>query len=161
MTESPRRNLERHVRYGDSSPKYLRQGETAWHLHLADEAILVDTLALTALRLLCPHFLDVLQYHVAVSVERLDASEQATVATAGDQDLGVCACGGLEEREGASCELMFLNEGDLVFTRWGVRGCRYMRPETAWIYPRERVRCKMERTYVSSLLGLLSRSLLN
>lgn len=74
-----------------------------------------------------------------MAIERLHASEQATVATAGDQDLGVCASGGLEEGEGASCELMFLDEGDLVFTRWGVRGYRCMRPESAWMYPVDRI----------------------
>lgn len=101
-------------------PKSTEQNEddgVTTQEHLADEAILVDTLAFTALGLLCPHFLDVLQHHVAVAIERLHASEQATVATAGDQDLGVCASGGLEEGEGASCELMFLDEGDLVFSK--------------------------------------------
>jgi hypothetical protein len=85
--------------------------------HLADEAILVDTLALATLGLLRPHLLDVLQHHVAVAVESLHASQQATVATASDQDLSVCARGGLEERERAGCELMFFDKGDLVFTR--------------------------------------------
>lgn len=43
--------------------------------HLANEAILVNTLTLASLGLLGPHFLYVLQNHVAVSVKGLNASQ--------------------------------------------------------------------------------------
>lgn len=90
-------------------------------LHLADEAVLVDTLAVTTLGLLGPHLLDVLQDHVAVAVKGLDTGEELAVVPAGDQDLGVCARSGLEKRQRTGSELMFLNEGNLVFTGWGDR----------------------------------------
>lgn len=50
--------------------------------HLADEAILVNTLAVTTLGLLGPHLLDVLQNHVAVAVEGLDTGEELAVVPA-------------------------------------------------------------------------------
>ena len=70
----------------------------------ADEAVAVDGLALLAVRIpgdLAPHLLDVLQDHVAVAIEGFDAREQFAVVAGGDEDLGVVAHGGLEEREGA------------------------------------------------------------
>lgn len=85
-------------------------------LHLADEAILVHTLALSALGLLGPHLLHVLQHHVAVSVKGLDTGQQLPVVTAGDQDLGVCAGSGLQKRERAGGELVLLDESDLIFS---------------------------------------------
>lgn len=69
----------------------------------ADEAVAVDGLALLAIRVpgdLAPHLLDVLQDHVAVAIEGLDAREQFAVVAGGNEDLGVVAHGGLEEREG-------------------------------------------------------------
>jgi len=68
--------------------------------HLADESVLVDTLA-TAFRLFGPHFLDVFQHHVAVAVKSLDAREQFAIIPAGDQDLSVCSGGGHEDGERA------------------------------------------------------------
>ena len=70
----------------------------------ADEAVAVDGLALLAVRVpghLAPHLLDVLQDHVAVAIEGLDAREQFAVVAGGNEDLGVVAHGGLEEREWA------------------------------------------------------------
>ena len=70
----------------------------------ADEAVAVDGLALLAVRIpgdLAPHLLDVLQDHVAVAIEGFDAREQFAVVAGGNEDLGVVAHGGLEEREGA------------------------------------------------------------
>ena len=52
------------------------------HSHLADEPILVDTLALTTLGLLGPHLLDVLQHHVAVAVKGLDTGQELAVVPA-------------------------------------------------------------------------------
>jgi hypothetical protein len=83
--------------------------------HLADESVLVHTLALVALGLLGPHLLYVLQHHVAVSVKSLDTGQQLPVITAGDQDLGVCAGSGLQKREGAGGELVLFDESDLIF----------------------------------------------
>ena len=56
--------------------------------HLVDEPILVDSptclAGLVALGLLRPHFLHVLENHVAVSVKGLDASQQLMVVAAVD-----------------------------------------------------------------------------
>ena len=84
--------------------------------HLADKAILVHALALAPLGLLGPDLLDVLEDHVAVAVEGLDTREQFAAISAGDENLGVCAGGGLEERERAGGEFVVFNEGDFVFT---------------------------------------------
>ena len=85
------------------------------HIHLAHEAILVHTLALVALGLLGPHILHVLQHHVAVSVKGLDTGQELAVVPARDQDLGVGAGGGLQERQRAGGELVLLDESDLIF----------------------------------------------
>lgn len=74
--------------------------------HLADKAILVHALALAPLGLLGPDLLDVLEDHVAVAVEGLDTREQFAAISAGDENLGVCAGGGLEERERAGGEFV-------------------------------------------------------
>ena len=86
------------------------------HVHLADEAVLVHALALGTLGLLGPHLLDVLENHVAVAIKSLDTRQQLAVVAARNQDLGVGARGGLQEREGAGAELMLFDEGDLIFT---------------------------------------------
>ena len=70
------------------------------HKHLADEAVLVDGPALLAVGEpggLGPHLLDVLEDHVAVAVEGLDAREQLAVVADRDENLGVAAHGGLED----------------------------------------------------------------
>lgn len=85
------------------------------NVHLAHEAILVHALPLVTLRLLGPHFLHVLQYHVAVSVKSLDTGQELTIVAAGDQDLSVCAGSGLQEGERAGGELVLLDESDLIF----------------------------------------------
>lgn len=86
------------------------------HVHLADETVLVHALALGTLGLLGPHLLNILENHVAVSVKSLDTGQQLAVVSAGNQDLGVCAGGGLEERQGTGGELVLLNQSDLIFT---------------------------------------------
>lgn len=86
------------------------------HVHLADETVLVHALALGTLGLLGPHLLNILENHVAVSVKSLDTGQQLAVVSAGNQNLGVCAGGGLEERQGTGGELVLLNESDLIFT---------------------------------------------
>ena len=86
------------------------------HIHLANETILVHTLALAALGLLGPHLLHVLQNHVAVSVKGLDTGQELAVVSAGDQDLGVRAGGGLQEGQRAGGELVLLDESDLIFS---------------------------------------------
>lgn len=50
-----------------------------------------------------------------MSVKSLDAGQQLAVVAAGDQDLGVCAGGGLQEGERAGGELVLLNESNLIF----------------------------------------------
>lgn len=86
------------------------------HVHLADEAVLVHALALDTLGVLGPHLLDVLENHVEVAIKSLDTRQQLAVVAAGDQDLGVGARGGQQERQGAGAELMRLDERDLIFT---------------------------------------------
>lgn len=86
------------------------------HKHLADETVLVHALALGTLGLLGPHLLDILEDHVAVSVKSLDTGQQLAVVSAGNQDLGVCAGGGLKDRQRTGGELVLLNESDLIFT---------------------------------------------
>ena len=66
------------------------------HSHLANKPILIDTLPLPTLWLLRPHLLDILKYHVAVSIEGFHPREQLAVIPARDQDLGVRAGGSLK-----------------------------------------------------------------
>lgn len=89
--------------------------------HLADETVLVHALALGTLGLLGPHLLNVLENHVTVSVKSLDTGQQLAVVSAGNQDLGVCAGGGLEKRQGTGGELVLLNESDLIFSELALR----------------------------------------
>jgi hypothetical protein len=65
--------------------------------HLADKTVLVHTFTPSFKAPLCPHLLDILQHHVAVTVECLDTGEQFAVVATGDQDLTVGASGGLED----------------------------------------------------------------
>lgn len=51
-----------------------------------------------------------------MSVKGLDTGQQLAVVTAGDQHLGVCAGGGLQERERAGGELVLFDLSDLIFT---------------------------------------------
>ena len=76
------------------------KGRLVKNSHLTDKPILIDRPPLLALRIprrLRPHLLHVLQHHVGVAVEGLDAREQFAVVAARDQDLGVRADGGLED----------------------------------------------------------------
>lgn len=50
-----------------------------------------------------------------MSVKGLNASQQLAVVTARDQDLSVCAGGGLQERERAGGELVLFDESNLIF----------------------------------------------
>jgi hypothetical protein len=50
-----------------------------------------------------------------VSVKGLDPSQELAVVAAGDQDLGVCAGGGLQEGQRAGGEFVLLDLGDLIF----------------------------------------------
>lgn len=85
--------------------------------HLANEAVLVHRatfLAIRQPRRLCPHLLNVLEDHVAVPVEGLDAGEELSVVAHGDEDLGVRAHRRLENREGTGSELVLLELSNLV-----------------------------------------------
>ena len=61
--------------------------------HILDEPVLVDgfglLLALALLGHLGPHLLHILQHHVAVAIERLDAAEKLLVVAHIDEDLRV------------------------------------------------------------------------
>lgn len=85
------------------------------NVHLADEAILVHSLARATLGLLGPHLLHVLEDHVAVSVKGLDAGQELAIVSAGDQHLGVVAAGGRQEGERTGGELVLLDKSDLIF----------------------------------------------
>lgn len=85
--------------------------------HLANEPVLVHWSALFPIRQsrrLRPHLLDVLEHHVAVPVEGLDAREELAIVADGDEDLGVRSDGRLEDREGARRELVLFELGDFV-----------------------------------------------
>ena len=87
------------------------------YAHLADEAVLVDTSALLALAVsgeFCPHLLDILKDHVAMSVECFYAGEEFAVVATRDDDLVVVADGGLEDGEGTSGEFMLFDTSNLV-----------------------------------------------
>lgn len=58
--------------------------------------------------------LHVLENHIAVSVESLDARQELAVVSDGDENLGVAADGGLEDGEGSGAEFVLLELGDLV-----------------------------------------------
>lgn len=99
MTESPLKNLYGYQpRPSTTSPSSALQRPV--YSHLANKPVLVHGLSLTTtrqLRRLRPHLLDVLEHHVAVSVESLDAREQLAVVPARDQDLRMHAHRGLED----------------------------------------------------------------
>lgn len=83
--------------------------EMGSHLHLADEPVLVDRPALFAarqLRRFSPHLLHILEHHVAVTVKGLYSCQKFPVVSDGNQDLGVAADGGLEDREGPGGEFV-------------------------------------------------------
>lgn len=85
------------------------------HSHLANKPILVQRSPLLPARQswrLRPHLLHILQHHIAMPIERLDAGEELAVVAARDQDLGVRAHSGLEDGERAASELMLLEGGD-------------------------------------------------
>lgn len=64
--------------------------------HLADESVLIDALLSILSTLLRPHLFDVLEDHVAMSVECFDAGEEFAIISAVDEDLSVVAGGGHE-----------------------------------------------------------------
>lgn len=79
--------------------------------HLADESVLVHGLGLLgggALGRLRPHLLDVLEDHVTVAVEGLDAAEQLLVVSAVDQHLRVALHALREHGQRARRELLLL-----------------------------------------------------
>lgn len=85
--------------------------------HLANEPVLVHRPPLLAARRprrLRPHLLDILEHHVAVPVEGLDARQQLAVVADRDEHLRVRPHRRLEDRERAGGELVLLELGDLV-----------------------------------------------
>jgi hypothetical protein len=118
MTESPLRNL-RVLRVSASWRIWTKYRNT----HLADEAVLVDTSALLSLAVsgkFCPHFLDILKDHVAMSVECFYAGEEFAVVATRDDDLVVVANGGLQDGEGTSGELVLFDTSNLVLAMQSV-----------------------------------------
>jgi len=94
--------------------------------HLTNETILIDGPALlpaSQARGLGPHLLDILQDHVAMAVEGLDARQQLAVVAARDQHLRVRAHGRLQDGQRARGELVLLQLRDLEFCEIVARLC--------------------------------------
>lgn len=93
--------------------------------HFRYEAILVDRfhllLALAGAWHLRPHLLDALQHHVAVPVERLDATQQLLVVPAIDQHLRVVLDGLRQHGQWPGVELLLLLAGELLGRQLGFR----------------------------------------
>lgn len=129
MTESPRNNLYRKERQPLVNIPFIyickrkpKKRGTTENVHLANKTVLVDRPALLPARQLGrlgPHLLDVFEHHVAVPVKCFHASQQLPVVADRDEDLGVAADGGLEDREGAG--------GEFICTR-GASRCRFVSP---------------------------------
>lgn len=69
--------------------------------HFTDEAVLINRSSLlpsTCSWCLRPHFLHVLQYHIAMPVECFHTSKQLSVVSARNEDLCVGSNGGLKDR---------------------------------------------------------------
>jgi hypothetical protein len=63
-----------------------------------------------------PHFLNVLEDHIAMAIKGFDSGEKFAIVATGNQDLGMRSNGGLKDRQRTGGELMFLQKLDLVFT---------------------------------------------
>lgn len=106
MTESPLKNLVKHVSSALNNAAHLRKlpastkpespsHHTAnqnriFNSHLTDKAILIHRPSLLPTRQpwrLRPHFLHILKHHVAMAIESLHARQQLAVVTARDQHL--------------------------------------------------------------------------
>lgn len=103
----------------NGSPKSGRQEDkndgVAAQEELADETILVQVSLLLVRRAddgLGPHLLDILEDHVHVAVEGLDAGKELAVVAGVDEDLGVVAYGDLKQRKGADAEFVLLDQRD-------------------------------------------------
>ena len=95
-------------------------------LHFADEPVLVDwppLLSTRNSRSFRPHFLHVLQDHIAMSIEGLDPGEQFAVVAAGYENLRMRSDGGLENREGPRGEFMLFELGDLILASRLLAAC--------------------------------------
>lgn len=104
MTESPLKNLEQLLALVFKALSSSVQTWTAFtesrDSHLANKPVFVhwsSLLSCARSRCLRPHLLHVLQYHIAMSIKCLHASQQLSVVSAGDQDLGVRSDGGLKD----------------------------------------------------------------
>jgi len=95
-----------------------------------------------------------------VPIKRLHTRQQLAVVAAGYQDLGVRADGGLQDRERTGCEFVFFDLRDFVFAAGRGQWVEVVELDAVSSEGRmgER-RVEDGRTYVSSLRGLLSRSL--
>lgn len=84
------------------------------NVHLADKPVLVDRPALLAARQLGrlgPHLLHILKHHVTVAVEGFYTCQELSVVSDRDQDLGVTADGGLEDRQRARRKFIYIGCG--------------------------------------------------
>lgn len=78
--------------------------------HLADKPILIDGSSLLTTRYswdFCPHFLDILQHHIAMPVEGFDSRQELAVVATRDENLGVRTDSGLKDRQGPGGEFVF------------------------------------------------------
>lgn len=127
MTLSPLKNLQCCVKCQLCARQRKNEEKGIKNAQLADETILVDRLALLAVGefgSLGPHLLDVLENHVHVSIEGLDAGKHLATAAERDENLRVRAHSGLEDGEGTGGELVLLERGDFILTIFG--GVRYL-----------------------------------
>ena len=87
------------------------------NLHLANKPILVNRPAFFTVRQprsLCPHLLHILQHHITMSVESLNARKQLAIVATGDQNLICVAYGSLEDWEWAAAEFVLLQSCNLI-----------------------------------------------
>lgn len=94
--------------------------------HLANKPILINRSPLLPRRQprrLRPHLLDILKHHIEMSIESLDTAEHLAVVAQRDEDLGMVAHGGLEDREWTGGEFVFFELGDFVLGQFGARFC--------------------------------------
>lgn len=144
MTESPLKNLDPAL--ACSKPASVL---AVIYSHLANESILVDRssfLACARSGCLRPHLLHVLQHHITMPIESFHARKQFPVVAARDKDLCVRSYSRLEDRERTGSKLMFFELRNFVLAN-----CR-----SVYILNRG-----FQQTYVSSLRGFASSSLMN
>jgi len=69
--------------------------------------------------LLCPHFFDVLQYHIGMPIESFHPCQQLLVVPQRDEDLGLVSDGLLQDGEWALGDLVVLELSNLGLVQLG------------------------------------------